>query len=498
MSKRLIFIIVLASLAVLSLANYTSAQSNTVCCEQTNAGAYCQNVPSEECAEGSRQVPTSCEATSFCREGTCYDSTEGTCSDNTPQLVCNQNGGIWSEESPPQCGLGCCTLGDQAAFVTLVRCKKLSSFLGLQTNYDQSIKSEVACIASVQNQDKGACVFKSEFERTCKFTTKSDCESVDGSEFYIGKLCSAEELGTICGPTRDTMTIPGKDEVYWKDSCGNSANIYDASKVEDQEYWTNLKRKDESCGYGRSNAESRTCGNCDYLLGSFARHENDAGASPTYGDYICADLNCEFEGQERLHGESWCIGDEKEGPGEDRVGSRDFRYVCINGEVVPEACEDFRAEVCIEDSIETANGPFSQAACRVNRWQDCTAQKTEEDCLNTDRRTCFWEPNGVLGNGKKGVCLPETSPGLSFWNSEEAQAICSQANVQCVVSIEKGLFGGEECTENCECLTDAWIERQGEICSALGDCGPGVNWAGFEGYKEGYTYKINGKNQKNK
>jgi len=94
MSKRLIFIIVLASLAVLSLANYTSAQSNTVCCEKTNAGAYCQNVPSEECAEGSRQVPTSCEATSFCREGTCYDSTEGTCSDNTPQLVCNQNGGI--------------------------------------------------------------------------------------------------------------------------------------------------------------------------------------------------------------------------------------------------------------------------------------------------------------------------------------------------------------------------------------------------------------------
>jgi hypothetical protein len=87
---------------------------STVCCEQTTSGAFCQNVPSSECKPGSRQVPTSCESTSYCKAGTCYDSTEGTCLDNTPQLVCNANGGVWSEETPPQCSLGCCILGDQA------------------------------------------------------------------------------------------------------------------------------------------------------------------------------------------------------------------------------------------------------------------------------------------------------------------------------------------------------------------------------------------------
>ena len=81
-------------------------QIATVCCEETNSGAFCQNVPVTECKPTSRQVPTSCESTSYCRAGTCYDSKEGTCLDNTPQLVCNDNGGVWSQESPPQCSLG--------------------------------------------------------------------------------------------------------------------------------------------------------------------------------------------------------------------------------------------------------------------------------------------------------------------------------------------------------------------------------------------------------
>lgn len=496
-NKILVLMTFLLIVGALSFTQYVSAQ-NTVCCEKTNSGAFCQNVPSEECSADSRQVPTSCDATSFCKAGTCYDSTEGTCADNTPQLVCNQNGGIWSEESPAQCELGCCTLGDQAALVTLVRCKKLSSFLGLLTDYDQNVKSEVECIASVQNQDKGACVFESDFEKDCRFTTKESCNGMAG-EFFKDKLCSAEELGSICGPTRETMTLPGKDEVYWKDSCGNQGNIYDASKVEDQAYWTDVQRKDESCGFGQSNADSRTCGNCDYLLGSFARPEEFGSTSPTYGDYICADLNCVDDGKDRLHGESWCVNDEKEGDGQDRIGSRSFRQICINGQVVSEPCEDFRAETCIEDVVDTGSVEFSQAACRVNRWQDCVAQNREEDCVNTDRRDCFWQGGARLGNNKTaGVCLPSTAPGLNFWDSEETTAICSQANVKCIVTFEEGLFGGEDCKENCECITDAWIEKQGAICSALGDCGPGVNWAGFEGYKKGYEYKIDGKNQKDR
>ncbi|NCN98783.1 hypothetical protein COY00_01575 [Candidatus Pacearchaeota archaeon CG_4_10_14_0_2_um_filter_35_33] len=496
--EMIIFVLIIGFTLATGLSN-VSAQ-NTICCEKTNSGAYCQNVPAEECDPGYRQVPTSCDATSFCQEGTCYDSTEGTCADNTPQLVCNQNGGVWSLESPPQCGLGCCTLGDQAAFVTLVRCKRLSSFLGLQTDYNQNINNELECIASVQGQEKGACVFETDFERDCDFTTKEECNLRGDGEFYSGTLCSAEELGTICGPTTETMCAPGKDEVYFKDTCGNPGNIYDATKVEDQEYWTNVKRKDESCGFGQGNANNRDCGNCDYLEGSFCRDENSAGTSPRYGDYICADLNCIDEsGQERNHGESWCISDDKGGNGQDRVGSRFFRYLCINGEVVSEPCADFRNEVCIEEVVETSGGEFSQAACRVNRWQDCLAQTEEDDCLNTDRRDCYWNDKAIFASNKgRGVCLPVTSPGLEFWNSEESQGICAQANVECVVTFEKGLFGGEECKDNCECIEEGWIERQGEVCTAIGDCGYNVNWAGDEGYKKGYEYRINGKLQKNR
>jgi hypothetical protein len=33
-----------------------------------------------------------------------------------------------------------------------------------------------------------------------------------------------------CGKTTNTVCVEGKDEVYFVDSCGNVANIYDASK----------------------------------------------------------------------------------------------------------------------------------------------------------------------------------------------------------------------------------------------------------------------------
>jgi hypothetical protein len=155
--KKEIFVLGIA-LIVLFVINFASAADATVCCEKTVSGFYCQDVPSSECASGSQQVPTACESTSYCKQGYCYDSSEGTCLDNTPQNVCNLNNGTWSETFPSQCSLGCCILGDQASFVTLTRCKKLSSFLGLQTNYNNGITDEVQCVLSAGGQEKGACV----------------------------------------------------------------------------------------------------------------------------------------------------------------------------------------------------------------------------------------------------------------------------------------------------------------------------------------------------
>jgi hypothetical protein len=499
MMRKILFMLILL-VGLLGMLGIVSGQSNTVCCEETNNGAFCQNVPAAECKASAQQVPTGCESTSFCRAGTCFDSTEGICMDNTPQLVCNDNGGVWNEERPPQCNLGCCILIDQAAFVTLVRCKKLSAEHGLQTNYNSGIKSELECIQTVQAQDRGACVYEFELERTCEFTTRGDCEGVEseangteqiGGEFFAGKLCSAEELGTNCGPTTDTLCMPGKDEVYFVDSCGNPANIYDASKINDQSYWTNVRGKAESCNPGSGNIESKNCGNCNYLKGSICRNEDVAGVNPSYGDFICADLNCKdtSNGQDYLHGESWCVFNDngETDVGVNSVGSRFFRHICINGEETVEACEDLRAEECIEG---VTNG-FSQAACRVNRWQDCIAQSEKFDCENTDIRDCYWKEGIILGNASAlGACLPMNPPGLKFWEGEEALNICAQAHATCIIEYEKGVFGEKECKANCECLTPQWEADRAEVCRALGDCGPAVNWIGKAGSKEGFLIKV--------
>ena len=81
-------------------------------------------------------------------------------------------------------------------------------------------------------------------------------------------------------------------------------------------------------------------------------------------------------------------------------------------------------------------------------------------------------------------------PGLKFWEGEEARGICAQANAECVVTFKKGLFGGEECDKNCNCLSEGWTLERADVCTNLGDCGPNVNWIGEEGYKSGYNVSI--------
>ncbi len=473
-------LLILGFMLSVSLA---SSEEASVCCEKTTSNLYCQQVASSQCIAGSRQAPTSCESTSFCKPGVCYSPLEGSCLENTPQVVCNARNATWSAVFPKQCELGCCVLGDQAAFVSLVRCKRLASFLGLPVNYNTKINNEAACILSVQNQDKGACVYEFEFEKTCKFTTREICSSgANGTRgnFYKDKLCSAPELGTVCERTKNTMCVPGKEEVYFADSCGNRGNVYDASKISDAAYWTNVIPAEQSCNPGSSNSNSKTCGNCNYLGGSICR-DAEKGSKAQYGNFICADLNCKNtqNGKPYKHGESWCVYNDKgeTGKGKNAVGGRFYKHTCINGEETLEQCADFRQEECIQEESKTALGTFSQAACRVNRWQDCTAQNEQKTCENRDRRDCIWKEN---------VCLPMNPPGLQFWQGEETKKICAQGNAQCIVVFEKGLFGGEECKSGCECLTSNWLAQHTNVCNGLGDCGPNSNWLGQDGYTEGF------------
>ena len=484
--------------------NFIAAQDITYCAEKTTSGAWCQNVPLDEVDQSYRYVPSSCDATSYCKLGTCVNSQEGTCLENTPQIVCenpksNIKEGVWYDQTPdeiPQCSLGCCLIGDEAAFVTQVRCTQLSSLYGLETNYRTDIKSEVECIATATSDTKGACVIENDIERTCKFTTRGECQDLStgnkgagfiqslfgGSnnsnvnsgninvEFHEGILCSAEELATNCGPSEKTTVFDGKDEVYFVDTCGNPANIYDASRANDLSYWRDVVGKSESCGVGSSNANSATCGNCNYFLGSTGKEfdRSKDKVAPQIGDYICRDLSCTYNGQNYQHGESWCAVSSDDG--KNLPGSRYNRLVCYNGEVTVEPCADFRQEICIQDEL---NG-FKTAACRVNEWQDCTSQNNQKDCENTDKRDCSWTEN---------KCLPKFAPGFDTWNPDgDAEQLCSLASNNCVVKYEKSLLGSYECVENCDCLGDGWAQQQNNICVALGDCGVIENYVGSQGY----------------
>lgn len=469
MTKKLFLTLFLAVL----LVGIVSAVEVSYCCEKTSAGAWCQNAPESDCNNAFRKAPTSCEATSYCKLGCCYDSQEGTCMENTPQKVCQDSNGIWEEGAEceiPQCDLGCCLIGDQASFVTQTRCKRLSSLYGLEINFRTDLGNELSCIASATSEAKGACVIEKDYARTCIFTTKRECSQMTGngtSDFHQDYLCSADVLGTICGPTEKTVCVEGRDEVFFVDSCGNIANIYDASKIKDKEYWTKVYGKSESCGYGISNAKSRACGNCDYYLGSACKKAK-VSENPVYGLNICADLSCQFEGKIYQHGESWCA--DSKGIPNSLPGSRAFRLICYNGEVTVEPCADYRQEICIQDSVED----FKYAACRVNKWQDCTAQSEKKDCENTEKRDCQWVSD---------KCVPKYAPGFSFWDSE-ANSFCALATSTCVVKYEKDLLGKKKCVENCECLSSSWMSNQEAVCKSLGDCGLKTNFLGIKGFND--------------
>lgn len=549
MKKSVLFVFSILLLAVLAfgVSNLVSSQGEvSYCCEKTTDGASCQDITDlSQCDTSSglnRPVPTSCEATSYCRLGTCINGEEGTCLPNTPQSVCEDNNGVWDGgdiDNIPQCQLGCCLIGDQAAFVTNAGCERLSLLYGIENEFRKDIQNIEQCLAIATPQTKGACVLDSDIRRTCRFLTRSECLDLEAessettTEFHEGFLCSAESLSTDCGRTRGTTCVEGKEEVYFVDSCGNLANIYDASKINNQDYWTRIKEKSESCGFDESNANSRSCGNCDYFLGSTCKpyeKGDDQTVNPTYGNNVCADLSCEYNGETYEHGERWCVGDAGF-EGDNLPGSESYRLVCYDGDVTSELCAPNRQKICVPSERDG----FKDAGCRLNRWRDCHLNDNTEDCENVER-DCVWlegesilrdedgykliDENDALVEQRKddegrledrkgensvgATCVPKYSPGFDFWVEEgTAETQCRFADDFCVAVYEKGLIGGWGCVENCWCVDDGggfdfrgerksgegnidenWLDERNQLCVSLGDCGSSENYLGGEGYHE--------------
>ncbi len=491
--------ILLLGFAMLLLINFASAE--LVCCEQTNTGDTCQYVDDSKCNADFKSAPTNCVFTSFCKPGCCFNLNDGRCYDNMPLATCVAATGDTSYgEDPecvlPQCEVGCCILGNEASLITQTRCKKeVSNYPDLQMVFKEEIKDEEECVALARSAEKGCCVTDSD---NCAYGIRGNCELKTGTDlaapgFFKDKFCSDSDLICDCVKEHKKGCLPGSDDLYWFDSCDNPERVA------------------ENCDYVN---EQTTCGqNLD-------------------GEYECLDLKCKTdydvmnlnpetgelsmwrsENAEVKNGESWCEYDSPFiGFGRDVPGSRYYRGVCINNKIRVEACKDFREEYCISATVDIEGTDYREAACRVNRWDDCTSvtvtdwedddliDDAETNCLNTDLRDCTW--TGKVDS----PCEPYVPPGGRFWEDEQA-GICSAADSTCEVTFSVGgisnlLAGGEdvpllndifsgaedisggliqeigggwECIKGCLCLTHDYLVNEMNECRYLGDCGAHFN-----------------------
>lgn len=502
--------VIISSLFSISLTKEVKAEEQKACCQRTTAGDYCQYTEVSNCDPVYDKAYTSCENTEYCQVGCCYDSNEGRCHKNVAKAVCEATANsTWNSNSNcdiAQCQKGCCILGTECSFVTQTRCKKeTSKYPEVTMQFKEDITSEPECVAECRNKEEGCCVLPG---GQCKFTTRDACEvriQTNDTGFFKDTLCSNDKLNCDCAKMQYTACL-GED-VYWFDSCGNRENIYNSDK---RAAYNNGYILDESESCKISGPESTTCGNCDYSAGTLCGKAAD-DVKMEYGEYTCNSLDCEktyeydaapSSGTSKKHGESWCVYDAAVGFGMDVVGSRHYRHICINGEEMTEPCKDYREELCIqgiigEEPLPTeeafeAVGDYVEAACRDNRWKDCSDCTDQKCCESLYARDCYW-----LG----GVCIPHVPPGLRFWDTTSkgskstqgsASSVCEKGNQECtVVWIESGmhrvgLFGSYECVQNCQCIESDWVKAGNTYCKSLGDCGAYFNIAG-EISMDGFT-----------
>jgi hypothetical protein len=528
----------------------SQGQITMYCAEKTTYDAWCQNVPLDEVNTAYRYLPTSCESTSYCSTGTCVNTLTGQCLTG-PQATCDstQGGFFYSEpkDEVAQCKTGCCLLGGEASLVEQVRCDTLGRDYNVEATFRPDIQDELTCLALASPEAKGACVFETEQGRDCRAITRGECQDSAG-EFHEGFLCTAPDLGTICTRTERTTCIEGRNEVYFVDSCGNIANIYDANKVDDIAYWSyipGVEGVEVDIGDGEGNAGSRIYGYCDYLEGSTCRRY-DRGIdsnSPRFGDYICRDLGCKAslplsDGQYREHGEEWC-SEPIENFENAKPGQLSYLLYCYDGEIQYELCDSFRNKLCLQDETTGA------ADCVVNKWMECIEQENTKDCENIEDceivtgasilRTGYGTEkllkDSDTGDMLVAVCAPKYDPGFKFWTPEDTilstydetpLSICEFSSVVCFVPYTQEVafitkwradasgecvelckstegWSTSECYEACTpvCLEDTlesknadakinetWAESWQNLCVSLGDCGISGNYLGREGYNE--------------
>jgi len=485
------------------MISFASAQEGFQCCEKLINGSVCQDIVFEsDCGFGLHQY-TDCDATSTCARGCCIDDNVGTYDKKVPKMLCS---GRWEDDENcniPGGDFGCCVIGSRAYYTTQQNCvyRTEREGNGAVLNW-QDDKSEMQCSALALFQEEGACVLGN----GCQFTTVQECIGLTGSSnnFYENYLCTTDELNTGCEKTTMTTCVEAKDGVYFLDSCGNPANIYDADKVNDDLYWSAVVGVADSCNSNdeNGNADSKDCGNCNRFKGGICEPAAGSGVNPDEGDYYCADTSCMFMGEKYKNGESWCVYDGKIDDGDDVVGSRHWKYVCNRGEIQIEPCADYRNEICIQSNTvslsvdgEENEIDFRNSACVANNWRECIDLNTEEGGVEKCSETlnCRVEEVNIDKYFKFNACVPRYPGGFHLTNEnaqKAAERICGAATQTCTVVYEQDWDGDCEAKINEDCLEIEFTEKMNDFCRKIGDCGLEVNIEGK--YNEGNpSYRVN-------
>lgn len=456
------------------------------CCSKVKTSdgtAFCQDIASSDSGKCLGDLyPMQCEFVSECATGTCIPEDGNACVQSSSRAQCENNGGTWDAralDDVPQCQKGCCVLGDDAKFTTEQNCNILSDSSGFEKDFRKGVNSEIAClnIDEVQTYEKGACVFS---DNTCKMTSSDQCKE----KFYKGLLCTNPSIDTSCEPTEKTTCLPGEDGVFFIDTCGNPLNVYDSEKIFDgnfdgnDEYWEIIKAPD--CQINLDDSDSlESCGNCGRFGSSICSEATSDTENPEYGEYVCEDLRCEYEGETYNSGESWCIYEGKIGNGKDVAGSEQFIAECSNGEVSINSCGSGRSSLCQQQKTIDGGEEFSQASCIPNDANRCLGFNERNDgggltsesvSQCQENKHCMIKNTNIAGNFKFDLCVPRYPRGVDTY--------CSIANQECTVIYKKDAFGNWKCDKNCDCESDEFAQKMSNLCISLGDCGSYVNYAG--------------------
>ena len=498
-----------------------SAQPAMQTCSVNHNGTLCQEYLASVCDSkcASSCFPGVRKDSPDCKLGTCYDSAQGLCNAGTPKSSCESAGGQWSLQQPVQCNRECCLISpdgnghaNQAKLSTQQQSNNIGKTSGAKVSW-VPVDGEVECLKKATSQNEGACVLDLDLESNkynCKFITETDCMT-KGGQFYVSQLCTNPELKTKCEKTANTQCFNGKYGVYFIDSCGNKANVYDNNKLNDKNYWSTVVSIKDGCSLGTSSnflANQQRCGNCDYLAGSICGTPIQGKDNPAIsGQYVCRDLSCIDEnGKKRKQGESWCafdgaIGiDGANGTNEERSvdvpGSRHYKKLCFDGEIRLEPCAEYRNGLCVESDTNVTG--VTRAFCKVNTASDCITQNEDAEKLAKceENSDCFLK-HVEIQKFKFDVCAPKYPAGFELNNEpkdksegdegESSETICAVASQKCTYYEKKGFGGKWSCEINCKCKDAIFTETMNNLCMSLGDCGGKVNLAGE--YSKNYVIK---------